>query len=91
MGWSLEIKADTLLTMGMVRKALVDFLGEDPNEQDWGWSCGVDVSRPEGDRLSIGGAYYSEGNGMHYADGIARALRKRYGIVCFIPLGEEEE
>ncbi len=90
MSWGICIVADKELTDDMVRAALISYCGKEPPEQLWGWSAGVDVDHPAGKELRISGAYYSAGSGPSFADGIARALRKLYGVSCSIPLGDDE-
>lgn len=90
MSWSIEIESDKDLTKSMVHEALEDFLGTKIDQQLWGWSCEVDVGFPIGRRLCVSGAYYSEGSGKSFVDGVVRSLRKLHGISCSLPIGDED-
>jgi len=45
-------------------------------EQEWGWSCTVDVSSPRGRTLPLSGAHFSRGDAEEFAESLAVQLRR---------------
>lgn len=77
MGWSMLLKADKPIIEADVAACLAK-MTKDGNVYDngWGWSVGVDVSKPKGKELSISGAWYSFDSAQPIGSDIASRLRK---------------
>lgn len=92
MGWSIRIKTDKPVTDDIVR----DCIAEMPEsmqkfgEQEWGWSCSVDVQKPSRCSKSLGwyisGAYWSWDEGAPFA-ALLKALLEKRGYK--VTLGEQ--
>jgi len=65
MGWNIDIRSATPIAVEDVRDIVANlppWLSRFGNpEQDWGWSCGVDVLKPKGCELGLHGAYAMSG------------------------------
>lgn len=70
MGWVKYIKADKPISDDDIRTVVVALPKELKGfsiEQDWGWSCGADISKSKGNEFSISGSY-----------GISGAISERF-------------
>ena len=85
MSWSIDLKADRNIPVRSVKTALraLGEMGAEPPrrgrpaaEQEWGWSCTVDVSRPRGRMLPLSGAGFSKTEAEGFAESLALQLRR---------------
>ena len=82
MSWSTNITAST----DIQEKDIVEIVENLPKElsspftnskQSWGWSCGTDIGKPEGKKMSVSGAGYSARIAEDMTDHIKEELRRK--------------
>jgi len=65
MGWNIYVRAETPIAVEDVRDIVANLpprLSHFGNsEQEWGWSCGVDVLMPKGRTVGLRGSYAVSG------------------------------
>jgi hypothetical protein len=83
MGWSIYIKTNKPVTDAVAKSFVAQLpkMYRGSGEQEWGWSCAVDVQRPSRchDRYGwyISGAWYSWKIAVPFATRLKRFLEKR--------------
>lgn len=82
MSWSTVITANTEIQetdIDEIIENLPEELGSPftNSKQPWGWSCGTDIGKPEGKKMSVSGAGYSARIAKEMTDYIKKELRRK--------------